>query len=62
MVTTKNFDRIMFIADQPKPHVPFLPAFMEIQSFVDTKIAARFNEDNVFFDITHKDLQVRVSN
>jgi hypothetical protein len=52
----------MFIADQPKPHVPFLLAFMETQSFVsfvDTKIAARFNEDNQFFDITHKYLQVR---
>jgi hypothetical protein len=60
--TTKNFDRTMFIADQPKPHVPFLLAFMETQSFVsfvDTKIAARFNEDNHFFDITHKYLQVR---
>jgi hypothetical protein len=60
--TTKNFDRTMFIADQLKPHVPFLLAFMETQSFVsfvDTKIAARFNEDNQFFDITHKYLQVR---
>ena len=60
--TTKNFDRTMFIADQPKPHVPFLLAFMETQSFVsfvDSKIAARFNEDNQFFGITHKHLQVR---
>ena len=47
--TTKNFDPTMFIADQPKPHVPFLLAFMETQSFVsfvDSKIASRFNEDN----------------
>jgi hypothetical protein len=61
--TTKNFDRTMFIADQPKPHVPFLLAFMETQSFVsfvDTKIAARFNEDNHIFDISHKYLQVRI--
>jgi hypothetical protein len=60
--TTKNFDRTMFIADQPKPHVAFLLAFMETQSFVsfvDSKIAARFNEDHQFFGITHKHLQVR---
>ncbi|CAF1474184.1 unnamed protein product [Adineta steineri] len=58
--TTKNFDRTMFIADQPKPHVPFLLAFMETQSFVsfvDSKIAARFNEDNLCFGLTHKHLQ-----
>ena len=63
--TTKNFDRTMFIADQPKPHVPFLLAFMETQSFVsfvDSKIASRFNEDNQFFGITHKHLQVRIFN
>ena len=62
--TTKNFDRTMFIADQPRPHVAFLLAFMETQSFVsfvDTKIAARFNEDNRIFDISHKYLQVRFS-
>lgn len=61
--TTKNFDRTMFIADQPKPHVAFLLAFMETQSFVsfvDSKIVARFNEDNHFFDITYKYLQVRL--
>ncbi|CAF4275626.1 unnamed protein product [Rotaria sp. Silwood2] len=58
--TTKNFDRTMFIADQPKPHVPFLLAFMETQSFVsfvDSKIAAKFNEDNHLFGLTNKHLQ-----
>ena len=58
--TTKNFDRTMFIADQPKPYVPFLLAFMETQSFVsfvDAKISQRFNEDNHTFDISHKYLQ-----
>ncbi|UJR34962.1 hypothetical protein I4U23_027740 [Adineta vaga] len=58
--TTKNFDRTMFIADQPKPHVPFLLAFMETQSFVsfvDSKIATRFNEENLFFGLTPKHLQ-----
>lgn len=62
--TTKNFDRTMFIADQPKPHVPFLLAFMETQSFVsfvDSKIAAKFNEDNHLFGLTNKHLQVRIS-
>jgi hypothetical protein len=62
--TTKNFDRAMFIADQPKPHVPFLLAFMETQSFVsfvDSKIAARFNEENQFFGLTPKHLQVKNS-
>ena len=60
--STKNFDRTMFIADQPKPNVPFLLAFMETQSFVsfvDSKIASRFNEDNQFFGLSHKHLQVR---
>ena len=58
--TTKNFDRAMFIADQPKPHVPFLLAFMETQSFVsfiDTKIASKFNEDQQLFGLTQKHLQ-----
>ncbi|CAF1388450.1 unnamed protein product [Adineta ricciae] len=58
--TTKNFDRTMFIADQPKPHVPFLLAFMETQSFVsfvDGKIAARFNGENLLFGLTHKHMQ-----
>ena len=58
--TTKNFDRTMFIADQPKPHVAFLLAFMETQSFVsfvDAKISARFNEDNRIFDLSYKYLQ-----
>ncbi|CAF1112721.1 unnamed protein product [Rotaria sordida] len=58
--TTKNFERTMFIADQPKPHVPFLLAFMETQSFVsfvDCKIAAKFNEDNHLFGLTNKHLQ-----
>ncbi|CAF3102500.1 unnamed protein product, partial [Rotaria sp. Silwood2] len=58
--TTKNFDRTMFIADQPKPHVPFLLAFMETQSFVsfvDSKIASKFNEDNHLFGLTNKHLQ-----
>ncbi|CAF4898604.1 unnamed protein product, partial [Rotaria sp. Silwood1] len=57
--TTKNFDRTMFIADQPKPHVPFLLAFMETQSFVsfvDSKITAKFNEDNHLFGLTNKHL------
>ena len=61
--TTKNFDRTMFIADQPKPHVPFLLAFMETQSFVsfiDSKIAEKFNEDKHLFGLTHKHLQVRI--
>jgi hypothetical protein len=60
--STKNFDRTMFIADQPKPHVPFLLAFMETQSFVsfvDSKIASRFNEYNQLFGLSHKHLQVR---
>ena len=58
--TTKNFDRAMFIADQPKPHVPFLLAFMETQSFVsfvDSKIASKFNEDEPLFGLTLKHLQ-----
>jgi dDENN domain len=61
--TTKNFDRTMFIADQPKPHVPFLLAFMETQSFVsfiDSKIAAKFNEDQHLFGLTSKHLQVKI--
>lgn len=60
--TTKNFDRTMFIADQPKPHVPFLLAFMETQSFVsfvDSKIAAKFNDNNHLFGLTNKHLQVK---
>lgn len=60
--STKNFDRTMFIADQPKPHVPFLLAFMETQSFVsfvDTKIASKFNEDHHLFGLSNKHLQVR---
>ncbi|CAF2145685.1 unnamed protein product [Rotaria magnacalcarata] len=58
--TTKNFDRTMFIADQPKPHVPFLLAFMETQSFVsfiDSKIAAKFNDNSHLFGLTTKHLQ-----
>ncbi|CAF3563003.1 unnamed protein product [Rotaria sordida] len=53
LYTRKNFQRTIFIADQPKLHVPFLLAFMETQSFisfVDSKIASRFNQDNHFFD------------
>ena len=62
--TTKNFDRTMFIADQPKPHVPFLLAFMETQSFVsfvDSKIAGKFNESSHLFALTQKHLQVTLT-
>ena len=61
--STRNFDRTMFIADQPKPDVPFLLAFMETQSFVsfvDSKIASKFNEDHHLFGLSNKHLQVKL--